>query len=573
MPRSQIRVRHRFLLGLILVVHAGLLAWGAAVHSPTYDEIGYLAAGLTHWRFGRFELYRVNPPLIRMVATLPLLAANPRLDMSRFSKAPGMRSEFEVGIDFFKANGPKSFALTTWARWTCIPFSLLGAITCFRWARELHGSAGGCIAIILWCSCPLILGHGQWITPDVGASALGLAACWMFRRWLLEPSWIRVISTGVVLGLAELTKTTWIVLYAIWPVLWLVQRHPGSRCREACQLCVIVVISIYVLNVGYAFDGTFRPLRDYRFISQTLGGTIEAPGNRFAQSVLGGLPVPLPCEYILGIDVQKHDFEGRMHSYLAGELRVGGWWYYYLYALGVKLPLGTLGLFILSSWLFATSRNYRSSQEFDLTLLLPPLVVIVLVSSQVGFNHHVRYVLPALPFLFISTGRLGRARALGDRGIWWATVALLAGTVAASLSVAPRWMSYFNESVGGPSRGHEHLLDSNVDWGQDLFFLKRWAEQHPEARPLLVAYHGLVDPSLVGLLPLGPFLQGNEQEVFPPGWYAISVNILHGYTEPFGGMPASFGPAEVRHQLLRRFLKLDPAARVGDSIIIYEVKP
>ena len=246
-----------------------------------------------------------------------------------------------------------------------------------------------------------------------------------------EPSWPRGISTGVVLGLAELTKTTWIVLYALWPLLWLAQSRRGSRCREAIRLLGLVVVSLYVLNLGSLFDGTFRPLRDYRFISRALGGSLESPGNRLARGWLGGLPVPLPSQYVQGIDVQKHEFEGRMHSYLAGELRVGGWWYYYLYGLGVKLPLGTLGLLALSSWLAATSRGYRGPPASELALLSPPLIVIALVSSQTGFNHHVRYVLPALPFLFISAGRLGRERGLGDRGVWWTAVALHAATAAA----------------------------------------------------------------------------------------------------------------------------------------------
>ena len=239
----------------------------------------------------------------------------------------------------------------------------------------------------------------------------------MFRRWLMTPSWAGALKAGLVLGLAELTKTTWIVLYAIWPLLWLFRGHRGSRPREVCQLLGIFVASLYILNLGYFFDDTFRPLRDYQFISRALGGSVESPGNRFAKGWFGALPVPLPSQYVLGIDVQKHDFEGRMHSYLAGELRVGGWWYYYLYGLGVKLPLGTLGLFALSSWLAAISRKYRSSPASEFGLLAAPLVVLALVSSQTGFNHHVRYVLPALPFLFISAGRLGRAWALRARAV------------------------------------------------------------------------------------------------------------------------------------------------------------
>ncbi len=68
----------RVLPAALLAIHAGLLAYGAAVHSPSIDEVGHLAAGLSHWQLGRFDLYHVNPPLVRMVAAVPVLFAQPK---------------------------------------------------------------------------------------------------------------------------------------------------------------------------------------------------------------------------------------------------------------------------------------------------------------------------------------------------------------------------------------------------------------------------------------------------------------------------------------------------------------
>lgn len=55
----------RWAIVVLLAIHTGLLAYSAYVHSPTLNEPGHLVAGLSHWKFGRFELYRVNPPLVR----------------------------------------------------------------------------------------------------------------------------------------------------------------------------------------------------------------------------------------------------------------------------------------------------------------------------------------------------------------------------------------------------------------------------------------------------------------------------------------------------------------------------
>ena len=60
----------------LLIVHTGLLAWRAWRHRPGFGggRASHLPAGISHWRFGRFDLYRVNPPLVRMVAALPVAA-------------------------------------------------------------------------------------------------------------------------------------------------------------------------------------------------------------------------------------------------------------------------------------------------------------------------------------------------------------------------------------------------------------------------------------------------------------------------------------------------------------------
>jgi hypothetical protein len=56
-------------------------------------------------RLGRFELYRVNPPMVRMAAALPVLAVEFRTDWSAFREAPGARPAFAVGAGFIAANG------------------------------------------------------------------------------------------------------------------------------------------------------------------------------------------------------------------------------------------------------------------------------------------------------------------------------------------------------------------------------------------------------------------------------------------------------------------------------------
>ena len=459
---------------ILLVIHAALLAWGAYIHSPTLNEPGHLVAGISNWQFGRFGVYKVNPPLVRMVAALPVMAAGAKTDWSKFYDAPGARPEFSLGEDFVAANRERSMWLVTIARWACIPFSLLGGFLCYRWARELYGILAGLLALTLWCFCPNIFTHGQLITSDVAATSLGLAACYTFWHWLRQPTWGRTLISGLALSAAELAKMTLIVFVPLWFTMWLAYRLADRHhtawtgwLREFGMLAARMLLALYILNFGYSFEGTFTRLGDFKFVSVSLGAEGKADkapaggGNRFAGTWFGSLPVPLPKNYVLGIDLQRSDFENYGHpSYLRGEFRNHGWWYYYLYALAIKVPLGTWVLVFLAAtrriWLGKVQgagfrdqesndtghelavKSQKSEQPLngragtvaamigpplspspagdgkgegvrfrdEFVLLCPAVVIFVFVSSQTGFSEHMRDVLPAFPFVFVWIGRI-----------------------------------------------------------------------------------------------------------------------------------------------------------------------
>lgn len=568
--------RTGWLLVALLTTHAALLGWAALRDSATWDEPGHLAAGLSHWRTGTFHLYRVNPPLVRMTGAAPVALAGARFDDEDplLAAGPARRPEFAAGERLCNANGERFFRLLTVARWACIPFSLAGALVCFAWARELYGRAAGATAGVLWCFCPNVLGHGHLISPDAAAAALGVAAAYAFWRWLRAPSWRRACGAGVVLGLAELTKSTWVVLFLLWPAAAFVYRRmqpPAARAgarRHVLGVALVLAIALYLLNWGYGFQGSFARLDSYRFVSPALAGPDGAgpSRNRFAGTALGRFPVPLPRDYVEGIDVQRSDFERVQWSFLRGEWRFGGWWHYYLYGLAVKTPVGTCLLLALSLGLWALRRpGYGAAWRDELFLALPCLVVLALVSSQTGFNHHVRYALPLLPFAFVSISKAARAFPLGHRWAAAAVAVALGSAVVESLWVYPHSLSFFNALAGGPSGGPRHLASSNTDWGQDLLNLRRWLDDHPDARPLHLAYElPLVDPRLVGIeylavpgrpQPDATTQAGADDDARPsPGWYALGVNQIH-----------------ARERRFDYFLELTPAARAGYSILIYRV--
>jgi hypothetical protein len=228
--------------------------------------------------------------------------------------------------------------------------------------------------------------------------------------------------------------------------------------------------------------------------------------------------------------------------------------------MAIKLPIPTLLLMLAGAfWCLFAPRSLGRVDEW--AFLLPAVGVIALVSSQTGFNHHMRYVLPPFPLLAIGTGRLATL-AEQQRWLRGALAALLVWCATATAGVAPHFMSYFNPLAGGPDIGWRHLNDSNIDWGQDLLFLKKWLEEHPEARPIGVQYYNLMEPQHVGL-------EVNRVSRDPtPGWYALDVNYVAGNPFRVGTQPGAPTPGPYWY-----FQEFTPVAKAGYSIFIYHVTP
>lgn len=582
-PKSQPGSRFpvRLSVGCILGLHVALLAWTAYRNSPVRGEVAHLSAGVSHCVLGNFDLYRVNPPFIRTIAALPVLAAHPKTDWRRFGSSRLNRYEYDIAVDFVRANGPRTFWLVTLGRWMAISFSTLTCYFCFLWAKSLYGTSAGILAMLLWSFCPFSLGLGSVLVPDSHVAALSLMTVYAFSCWLDHPTWLLALAFGTSLGIAILCKFTALILWPWLPFLWVVNRivrpaTPGRRewLRQTCMLTSALAISVFVINCGYLFEGTFSAFKTLRFQSGLFTGVSslqQCPpdgANRFSGTWLGELPVALPTNMLQGIDAQRLDFERGSPSYLHGQWSSRGWWYYYLYAFAVKLPLGTWCLIIAAVFMTFLGRSSPTTFRGEGIVLATFFLVLVFVSSQTGFSAHSRYSLPALPFLYVWTSRVAVVfvpdrRRLSTLVIAGLATSALVWSVGSSLYVYPHSLSYFNEFAGGPHQGPKHLLDSNVDWGQDLLYLDRWLKRHPDHRLDGLAYHAWFRPDYIGFRKTKkppndahpPEQKYDGLDCGPlPGLYAVSVNLL-------------YDPA----RNYTYFGQFSPIAKAGYSIYIFDI--
>jgi len=576
-----VKLRHELAAGAgLLLLFLGLVLTSLPRHSPTVDEFAHLPAGYYYLRTGDFKLYPNNPPLIKLIAALPWLYLRPALAAKVSDEQhPGWLS-WLYGASVMRLNAARYQRLFDWGRVPITGLALLLGLSIWHWSRRLYGPAGGLISLTCFCLCPNFLAHSGLVTTDVGASLFIFLALRGGLRFLERATWTRGLTAGLLLGLAQLAKFSSFFLVPIflsmplWAGRW--QRWAFAEKGQSFSYpgfvrawALLGLTAWLVLCAGYGFQWDPYAFSRFPFLSATL----QSAQKRLPAS----LPVPLPYSYLDGIDFQLHDIEtGENPNYLLGEWYRGQKWDYFPVALAVKTPLPILLGFGLALGLnphrqepakskrrrrpAAQSRRF-SPEEWALLLVLVAgyLSFTLRNNLQIG----VRYLLPLFPLGYVLMGRLAAWPGFSDRAGRWYSL-LLAGLglwlLIGTLRIYPHFLAYFNELAGGPDRGYKILLDSNLDWGQDLPGLAAYLKEH-QIQKVHLAYFGHADPAIYGID--YDLLQKPGQ----PGLTAISANYLFGfpypvtYTDPWSEIPpAATAPYRQRQ----------PLAKIGYSIFLFQ---
>jgi 4-amino-4-deoxy-L-arabinose transferase-like glycosyltransferase len=543
------------LLYLILALHA------ARVETPTVDEFAHLPAGCVYWKTGDFDLYSKNPPLAKLWMSLPVVTDS-RSTIPRVEGPTQGWGPWVYGTAFMNANRSQYFAFFFRARVMIILLGLLTGGLLFLWARELFSVPTASILASLFLLSPTVLAHAHLATIDMGCAFTMMLAVLALRRSCRAPGWRWAGLCGAALGLALAVKYTAFLLLPVIAILFPLSRlRSGNRPDKlrvslmVRDLGVLVLAAILVINLLMGFSGAFRPVGQFAFESAFVKGV--------QRHLPAWLPVPLPGAYVTGFDAQKLDTEaGEFGSYLLGRWSEHGWWYYNLFALLVKEPEPLLILLVLAPWFWRKRPGRKGAASF---LMIPAIVLLVFLSLFNRLNIGIRYLLPVLPFLYLLIGPVVEAIHIRRRRwVRWGGVSLLLGYYAGTaIAVHPGYLSYFNPASGGSAGGARLLLDSNIDWGQDLYRLPPLKQKLGEKEPLGLLYFGHVDPGLYGI----------SYTPVPPeptrGLLAVSVNFLFGYPYVINmpdGQVAMVGPNHLAWLRGRT-----PVARLG-SIWVFDTR-
>lgn len=415
-----------------------------------------------------------------------------------------------------------------WARISFLPIYLIGALCMYVVVKRWYGGVAAIFALVIYLFNPEILAHSRMIKNDFLLAITICISLVTFYEFLRKPTPGRMILGGTSLAFALLSKQSALILlplYFVFSGLYLF--NSTSRRGRILGLVGIYVVALVLLHAGYLFRETGRiptvwESKKFRYVA---GNPVTRPLLYF-----------LPRAYMTGLDESTFNSERGWQGFWWGQYYEDGRWYYFPAVFLIKTPLPLL-IFIgvtLTLWIF---------RKLATPPLLIPLILLVATSFFLYFmffnkiNHGLRYLLFVYPLLILLVAPIWNweiSRISRVRRMWKGVIiGLLVWYVWGTVRIAPHYLAYANEVIGGPKNLWKYVADSNVDWGQDRKFFEEYQKKHPEV---------VVNPKLPTI-----------------GKIALSVNMLN--------LDTHFET----HWL--RKLKKEPVDYVGYSWLIFEVRP
>jgi hypothetical protein len=565
----------------LLALHVVLTLSASARMSPTYDEGVYVTGGYSYWAFHDFRLQPENGMLPQRYIALPVYLSSgfrfPKLDSPAWKQS----QLWTLSDEFLFRVGNDLDALLFRGR---AAVALVGAFVCllvFRWSKELYGTAGGLLSLTLCSLSPTMLAHAGLMTSDMMVTLFLVLSCRLLWKNLhvISPANVALGCLSVTgLFLSKFSAAAIIPVAALMVVARLFSARPmevvglrGARhdlsTRAAKGLAVAALVATYVLvSIGLLWAA--YEFRYSAFAAQGGAGSTFYKFKSIAEccSHLGakGAVIQwmadhrlLPEAYLYGAAYILMHLE--RYAFWNGAYSATGWRLFFPYCFLVKTPLPLLALAGTSAGvaLRRLKRGLRSNALYETVPLWSLIGVysLVAISSTLNIGH--RYILPLYPPMFILCGSAA-AWLRSERAAMRALLpVLLALFLVESGRAYPHYLAYFNP-ITGRAHAYQHLVDSSLDWGQDLPGLKQWLESHgwdgSPKHSVYLTYFGTAEPDHYGirasLLPVENFpINASPPR---PGLYCVSATSLQCvYAQAQGAWTDKY---EASYQALRVYI-------------------
>ncbi|PIV42797.1 MAG: hypothetical protein COS26_01610, partial [Candidatus Nealsonbacteria bacterium CG02_land_8_20_14_3_00_40_11] len=533
------------IIAVFLLIFVFLIAFLSVKNdSLTMDEVAHLPAGYGYLTQKDMRLNPEHPPLIKDLGALPLLFIK---NIKFPSEIPAWKSDingqWNFGRYFLYNTGNPADKMILWGRMPMILILILLGFFIFKWAKELFGNKAGLLALFLFSFSPTLLAHGRLVTTDVGAAAGVTVATYYFLKSLKSPVKKNIIIAGIVFGIAQLLKFSAVLLVPFFGIIGLVWwlKKSGTFLQTIRTGFLVFLIGFLLIWPVYQFHTWNYPkdrqVSDTEFYLKDTPEFIKKP-IIFASDK----PILRPYAlYLTGVSMVFQRVAGGNTTYFLGEVSNIGWRSYFPIVYLIKEPLA-FHILTLIALLYAACLVRRSLGGGGaiknricvwLRLHFPEFSMLVFVgiywavSIQGNLNIGIRHLLPVFPFtILLVSGAVSNLLKEPFLKLKCFLLAFLISWQAVSvISVFPHFLAYFNESVGGPESGYKYVVDSNLDWGQDLKGLKNWVEKNG-IDTIYLDYFGGGDPQYYLGTKFSPWWGSRNPKELPKGSYlAVSASF------------------------------------------------
>jgi 4-amino-4-deoxy-L-arabinose transferase-like glycosyltransferase len=520
-------------LGIAVVVAVS----SAAQDSQTHDEAVHLVSGYSYWKTGDFRLSPEHPPFSKLIAALPLLWLH--LDFSPSAEDWNGANAFAIGKAFLYSNRISADSILMAGRAVVIVQYLILAASLSWWVGRKAGYPAGLVALVMFAFEPTVLAHSRYVTTDIPVTLFIWLACISWYSYLEQGGAWPLMRTGVLAGLAFATKFNALFLPLVFALTW------NRRAKPKWTMIPITIgVAVFVAISTYGFNA--RSVAQDPIASSHVE-TMPEPAGFVAEVVHARIP---GYYFLRGIQLLIRDQIGGYHSYFMGKMAKESTWRYFPVAFLFKSSLAWLALIALAVGVTVTHKKRP-----ELSLLAIPALLYFAFTLMSSFNLGIRHLLPIYPFL-CAFAAIVLFDAIRKPLVRVTATVLVVAFLAESAATYPAYLSFFNSAAGGTVNGHRYLLDSNLDWGQDLKRLAQYEESR-KLEKLCLSYFGTADPEFYKIRnqPL-PHLKTEEDLEALDCVVAVSLQHLYATNDP---------PFEALQSR-------EPSDRVGASILIYDLR-
>jgi len=380
---------------------------------------------------------------------------------------------------------------------------------------------------------PVAAGRRRWEWAGRGRQALGLAAVWILQGALVAALLWAAYGfrySAFAPGAEGRFRLPWPSLLAQPPpaqLLRALRLDPDQQARAGAILAAHGAAADRWTNAAVdAVEEIERAVLSPEQVRRLGAGEAAAPAEAWARVVASLRDHRLlPEAWLYGVADVLRRAQVRP-AFLNGDFRLQGWTGFFPYTFLVKTPLEILALLVLAAgavrwrWPRAGDRRLRAAWASLYPVL--PLWTLIAVYGAAALASHLnighRHLLPLYGPLFILCGILGRAWARpSGRAVVAVLLAALAGEAVATF---PDYLAYFNGIVT-PRHAYRHLVDSSLDWGQDLPAVRNYLDRHhPDSAYL--SYFGAASPGYYGIGARLLYSVGSNDALAKPDWKEIT---------------------------------------------------